>query len=70
MNKTQKAIKQIEEEALDAERLLIDYKAGKMTMEEFAGHLEIYAQIERLAKITLNIIIIEKKTKLKIGLWV
>jgi len=70
MNKTEKAIKQIESEAADAERLLIDYEAGNVPMDEFISQLEVFAQIEKLTKTALNIIIIEKKTDFKIGLWV
>ncbi len=70
MNKTEKAIKQIESEADDAERLLIDYEAGNVPTDEFISQLEVFAQIEKLTKTALNIIIIEKKTDLKIGLWV
>jgi len=70
MNKTKKAIKQIEEEAADARQLLKDYAAGDVSTDEFVEQLEIFAQIERLAKTALNILIIEKKTNFKIGLWV
>ena len=70
MNKIEKAIRQLEEEAVDAERLIEDYKAGEVPTDEFTSQLEIFAQIERLAKTALNIIIIEKKTNFKIGLWV
>jgi hypothetical protein len=70
MKKIDKAIKQIEEEALNAEQMIEDFSAGNVSAEEFADHLEIYAQIERLAKTTLNIVILESKTDYKIGLWV
>jgi len=70
MKKTKKAIKQIEEESADAERLIEDYMAGKVSIDEFTSQLEIFAQIERLAKTALNILIVEKKTNFKIGLWV
>ena len=70
MNRIQKAIKQIEESAVNAQQLIEDYTAGNISSEEFEAQLEIYAQIERLAKTTLNIIILETKTDFKIGLWV
>ncbi len=70
MKKAEKAIKQLEEEAVDAERLIEDYQAGGVSTDEFISQFEIFAQIEKLAKTALNIIIIEKKTNFKIGLWV
>jgi hypothetical protein len=70
MNKIQKAVKQIEEETANAEQLIENYTAGQVSNEDYKEQLEIYAQIERLAKTTLNIIIVEKKTDYKIGLWV
>ena len=70
MNRIQKAVKQISEEAVNAENLVEDYTAGNISDEDFKEQLEIYAQIERLAKTTLNILIVEKKTDIKIGLWV
>ena len=70
MNRIQKAVKQISEEAVNAENLVEDYTAGNVSDDDFKEQLEIYAQIERLAKTTLNILIVEKKTDFKIGLWV
>ena len=70
MNRIQKAIKQIEDSAVNAQQLIEDYTEGNISSEEFEAQLEIYAQIERLAKTTLNIIILETKTDFKIGLWV